>query len=88
MVHARRLSARNQSVLPIATRSNSETHRQIDGRTAEPDTLAQIARQDFAIARELDRRDVGVDRAQTVGGRGSDQVPRLRGTAGDDRLVG
>ena len=52
---------------------DAEGHRQLDGWTAEPNELAQISRPHVAAGRELDRRHIGADRAQVVGGRGVDQ---------------
>src|SRR5579862_1623262 len=54
--------------------SDAEGHRQLDGRTAKANELAQISRPHLAARAELDRCDVGPDRAQVIGSRGGDQL--------------
>src|ERR1700722_16235966 len=65
---------RRRTWAPLApSASDAEGHRQLDGRTAKADELAQISRPHMAAGGELDRRHIGADRAQVVGGRGIDQ---------------
>ena len=45
----------------------------LDGRAAKANEFAQVSRPHVAARAELDRRHIGADRAQVVGGRGVDQ---------------
>src|SRR5262249_38704272 len=67
--------------------SDAERHRQLDGRTAETNELAQIARSDLAASDELDGGDIGADRAQIVGDRGVDQKIGAVGVSRDRGVV-
>src|SRR5271168_1393110 len=67
--------------------SDAERHRQLDGRSAEADQFAQVAGPHRAIGRELDRRHIGADRAQIVGGRVLDQLPGAVRAGGDRGAV-
>src|ERR1700733_4506987 len=71
----------------VASASNPECHRQIDSRPALPDALAQIGRQDFAVGRQHDRRQVRIDCTQAVGGRGIEEATRVHHITGDGSLV-
>src|SRR5580704_4226315 len=70
-----------------ASASDPEGHRQFDGGTAEANEFAQISRPHMAARRELDRRHVGADRAQVVGGRGIDQYAGACGVGRDRGVV-
>ena len=48
--------------------------RQRDGRSLKPNPLAQIARQYLLLPRERNRRDIGIDRLELVGKRGSEKL--------------
>jgi hypothetical protein len=48
-------------------------NRKIDGDAFRPDVFTQIAGLDFAAVLDLDRRDVGTDRADVVGDRFAEQ---------------
>src|SRR5580704_7357610 len=78
---------RRRTLAPQAlSASDAEGHRQLDGRTAKANELAQISRPHVAAGGELDRRHVGADRAQVVGRRGVDQDAGA-GRVGRDRSV-
>src|SRR5262249_41025657 len=48
--------------------------RQRDGRSIEPNPLAQIARQHPLLGRQLHRRDIGIDRRKLVGERCGEEL--------------
>src|ERR1700733_12696936 len=67
--------------------SDAEGHRQLDGRTAKTEELAQVSRPHMAARGELDRRHIGADRAQIVGSRGVDQDAGAGGVGCDRGVV-